>query len=104
MLMCLPMCAHSQERPDSGSANLVACKKAADLATDNWREGFCSGVIMATFSTLSAAKIICNPPGASFNQGFRVVIAYMDRHPEFLHKPLTGLAIDALVEAFPCAH
>jgi hypothetical protein len=70
----------------------------------NWREGYCFGVVNAAMSIMGVYGMICLPPSSSLGQGLRVVVAFMERHPELLHKPMTALAIDAFTEAFPCRH
>lgn len=87
----------------SGAANIQFCEKLVyNNESSNFREGFCLGVINATMSTMIANDNICIPGHSSLGQGGRIVVAFMERHPEFLQKPLTQLAIEAFLDAFPC--
>lgn len=102
----LPLTAKAQESDIyeiSGAANIQFCEKLAyNNESSNFREGFCLGIINATMSTLIVYGNICLPARSSIGQGARVVVAFMERHPELLHEPMTQLAIDAFLDAFPC--
>jgi Rap1a immunity proteins len=47
-------------------------------------------------------KLACVPYSVTNGQLVRVVVAYADKHPNFLHLSLSGLTILALAEAWPC--
>ena len=85
----------------------------ADHATA--RAGFCIGFIdgFQQFEQLvdisqgandanSSARLICTPDGVTNRQNVKVVVKYLDRHPEFLHKFAAQLVLEAMQEAFPC--
>ena len=44
----------------------------------------------------------CVPDDATNGQMVRVVVNYIDRHPERMHRGFGHLAYDALEEAWPC--
>jgi len=44
----------------------------------------------------------CPPPETTTVQLLRVVVAYMQRHPENLHLQAASVSIYALKQAFPC--
>jgi len=44
----------------------------------------------------------CIPAEVSFNEAAKVVIKYLNDHPEKLHMADTVLIRTALVEAYPC--
>jgi hypothetical protein len=44
----------------------------------------------------------CLPKGVLARQIAKVVVAYLDRHPEWLHESFLGPAFDAVAEAWPC--
>ncbi|HEY1137420.1 MAG TPA: Rap1a/Tai family immunity protein [Xanthomonadaceae bacterium] len=49
-------------------------------------------------------RLICLPPeGMNNGQAGRVVVKYLESHPDKLHKNGTMLAFFAIVEAFPCS-
>ena len=67
---------------------------------------FCLGVITALLDTVSlmAPKYrFCRPATATYGQAVRVVISYIEAHPQDMHEDYTGLAMVALLEAWPCA-
>jgi hypothetical protein len=86
----------------TGTANIESCRTAIPAPKVEWREGYCIGLIEAAMGVLSYQRVICKPAGATIAQGMRIVVSYMDRHAEYLHKPLLALTIVALSEAFPC--
>jgi Rap1a immunity proteins len=45
----------------------------------------------------------CPPNGSNIFQAAKVVVAYLDAHPERLHESFLGLAITAIAQAWPCA-
>jgi Rap1a immunity proteins len=46
--------------------------------------------------------VFCPPQKATNEQFIRVVVAYIDKHPEMTHEPFESLALVALAEAWPC--
>jgi hypothetical protein len=96
--------AQKQQPPylTTGAANVQACEK---LIYNNeptaWSGGYCFGVIEGAMTALIYSRSICIT-GSSLGQGARVVVAFMERHPERLHERLAVLAINAFLEAFPC--
>jgi hypothetical protein len=46
--------------------------------------------------------LFCIPQEVTNGQAVRVVVAYIDKHPEHLHESFNLLAILALGEAWPC--
>jgi hypothetical protein len=110
-LAFVPYIAEAEENDvdkTSGSLNVEFCENLLHKEAINFREGLCAGEIYATMAILGLygsrmpGLAACIPKGVSFSQGLRVVVVYMERHPELLHRPLAGLAIEALSEAFPC--
>ena len=49
------------------------------------------------------ATLFCQPDGNTIGQAARIVVKYLQEHPEELHKRESMLAIEALRVAFPCA-
>ena len=70
--------------------------------------GACWGTIAGFVFEAGIAKrvqnkaLFCPPDNATFNQEVRVVVAYIDKHPEQLHESFNLLALTALSIAFPC--
>lgn len=65
-----------------------------------WRDGLCQGTVEGV---AVASPIICLPEGVTVHQEIRVVVKYLQGHPEKLHLRSTSLVESALSEAFPCS-
>jgi hypothetical protein len=63
------------------------------------KEGICIG---AATATVVVSPKICQPKGVTNGQAVRVVIAYMQQHPERLHEHIAQLAEEAASNAWPC--
>jgi hypothetical protein len=71
---------------------------------------FCSGMMQGMTNTIIffdafqvTQNIVCLPEnGISNGQAAKVVIKYLQEHPEQLHVADSGLAFLALMDAFPC--
>ena len=71
---------------------------------------FCSGMMQGMTNTIIffdafqvTQSIVCLPEdGISNGQAAKVVIKYLEEHPEQLHVADSGLAFLALMDAFPC--
>jgi len=72
------------------------------------RAGLCVGFLdayrqLAVMLPASAnLKLLCLPDGIGQEQLIRVLIKYLDQHPEKLHLPAAQLVYDATNDAFPC--
>jgi hypothetical protein len=70
--------------------------------------GMCIGIItgLATGTALSRTALktafFCAPEGPTIEQYTKVVVAYVDKHPEETHENFVLLALTALGEAWPC--
>jgi len=54
--------------------------------------------------SLLLSPLFCLPPeGIRVGQGIRIIVHYLQSHPERLHLPEVVLAIEAFRDAFPCA-
>ena len=64
-----------------------------------------AGAIFDTFAEQAGkppSNVFCVPESVTADQGVRVVIKYLEGHPEDLHKRGTTLTVHALKQAFPC--
>jgi hypothetical protein len=93
----------------SGFANLEYCKyspqhypKLTAIYETGFHDGYCNGVVSGTLIALGLSHAICLPYGVTNGQALRVVINYMEQHPELLHHDLAELAADASRIAFAC--
>jgi hypothetical protein len=72
--------------------------------------GQCMGVIQGTLDTLelthallNSSKIVCLPSGGLETlQIMKVVVKYLNEHPDRLHLNESGLISTALMVSFPC--
>jgi hypothetical protein len=66
--------------------------------------GFLNGFqqMAAMLEPVAGVKLACLPDGSTPTQLAKVVVRYLDQHPEKLHLPAAQLVYDATAEAFPC--
>lgn len=90
----------------------VAIKKTSDMqGLDYQKAAWCMGFLYGFTSANTAyvaleqtdEPLFCAPEsGASVDQYSRVVVKYLEEHPEKLHMSAGPLALMALRDAFPC--
>jgi hypothetical protein len=84
----------------------ISEKRAEDLkAWDAAAVGRCEGLIEAlrwVGSSIEGSNRFCPPEPSPIGQSLRVVILYMEQHPEQLHLDFKELALRALKQAWPC--
>ena len=64
-----------------------------------------AGAVFDTFADQAGnprPNVFCVPESVSTDRGVRVVIQYLEEHPEDLHQRGTTLTVLALKQAFPC--
>ncbi|MDN7141981.1 hypothetical protein KC131_15140 [Pseudomonas sp. JQ170] len=101
-------------RVTNGQDLLTACKDFIDNPSgplaEQFNMGYCAGMIPAVGNSFILYKAI-NPekpvvciPEQQFTQGqaIRVVIKYLEDHPESLHKSPMELTSLAYLQAYPC--
>lgn len=105
--------------PVDGAEFLPDCQnileKSESREYDSFSTGYCLGVIQGTWDALFVASArvaaigqesllkMCPPEeNISGDQAVRIVVKYLEDHPEELHIPLTYLVHRAFVAAFPC--
>jgi hypothetical protein len=66
-------------------------------------QGLCAGIAttVVSFGNRLAVKS-CVPDAVTIAQSVRVLVAFMDKHPERLHEQTVNLAMYAFAEAWPC--
>ena len=64
-----------------------------------WRDGFCVGLVAGVGY---ASPHVCPDENVTSGQEKRVVLKYLQDHPEELHLEATVLVEKALAKAFPC--
>lgn len=87
----------------AGSQLLSLCEPSNTYETNA-----CNTWLMGLNDTLSTMKSwgyydsVCTPLDVYAGQLRKVIIKYFNEHPEELHLAASGLAINALYDAFPC--
>jgi hypothetical protein len=111
---------------DTNSANfmLPACKAFLDQRStpDPLVQGICAGMVqaiafMAENTDIGATALSGEgrmraikerwrcadiPTGVTVGQEVRVVISYIEARPKRMHEPFRALALEALLDAWPC--
>jgi hypothetical protein len=67
---------------------------------ETWRDGYCRGL---TEGITAASSRICPAASVTYGQEIRVVVKFLQDHPEKLNLRGVQLVDDALANAFPCA-
>lgn len=98
--------AFAQQDFSSGNFMLPHCQH---FITDGYPfevwDGECGGVIstLMFFGTVLPASVkFCAPKGATQGQAGKIIVNYLQSHPEELHQSFKGLAVSALHQAWPC--
>jgi len=91
---------------DSGNYMLLHCEHFVQRSEkfDVW-DGECGGTINAFLflgSELPDGFKVCRPKKSTPQQAGRIVLAYLNAHPQTLHQNYRGLILTALHEAWPC--
>jgi hypothetical protein len=98
-------------QPDQESANFYVptCQKllsgAQPTRGDAFDQGLCGGLIAGlsyTVKNLPADLRACPPSNATVGQKVRVVLAYVEHHPQRMHEAFQLLVLEAWHEAWPC--
>jgi hypothetical protein len=95
-------------------ANLLSkCKAYVEVGPDRsardpveaFRTDICVGGISGLVHVgrlLPRHISFCNPPGVTPGQAPRMVVAYIEAHPERIHDDFTELALEAMYDTWPC--
>ncbi len=108
-LSLLPVSSSAEEPALSGGVLLKYCES---VFQDRVPRSFEAGICMGMLQTLTYIQPLldpkygkagyCLPQGLSYEQEIRVVLTYLQSHPERLQEEGQTLALDALHQAFPC--
>jgi len=84
-------------------------KNAQETMAVGWCNGFIMGATeqaMMQFNPATGQKngppIFCVPSSFNYGQELRLVVRWLNDHPESLHKSATYLVVQALQESYPC--
>lgn len=98
---------------ESCSGALSPIKGETPKSKEAFQHGYCHGLLRGIrnavivyediiFSKIELNGLFCMPRDISGKQSIRVVVKYLNDHPEKLHEYDALLAMSALKEAFPC--
>ena len=109
MLNLLPVSGAAEEPALSGEVLLKHCEPVLqERAPRSFEAGVCVGILetLRYIQPLLDPKYgkagYCLPQGSASEQEVRVVVTYLQSHPERLQEEGRTLALDALHQAFPC--
>ncbi len=77
----------------------VATKEGVKTGAENYDQGYCTGLVNAL---LFAGYGVCPATGVTTGQGIKIVLKFLNDHPDKLHLDDALLGQQALSEAFPC--
>jgi hypothetical protein len=122
IVMCSAFCIAQDQVPtiSTGTGLLETCTRVNSVTrrADNFDEwasdqihtsmafAACFGFIEAVQQMGSLGdenSLFCPPDGVTYGQSKRIVLKYLNDHPEELHLPSTFLVSEAFRGAFPCA-
>ncbi len=111
------------QSPSDGNVLLHNCSLVVKMTDgdsvtspiDNLNAGVCMGLVRGIMDTMTLWRSVdhggaidntamhgCIPDSIKTIQGARIVVKYLDNHPERLQVPDTRLVLMAMVDAFPC--
>jgi Rap1a immunity proteins len=111
LALALTQVGPAEGKEDSSSANAImpGCRafvkgELSSSYIEGYMQGECVGIIrgLVDAAYLQPLSPFCVPDDATNGQMVRVVVSYIDRHPERMHLRFSALAFDALKEAWPC--
>lgn len=122
--IALPLTPGFAQSPSDGNALLHNCSLVTKMAdgdpvtsvVDNLNAGVCMGLVRGIMDTMTLWQSLdhggpvdntaihgCIPDSIKTIQGARIVVKYLNDHPEKLQVPDTRLVLMAMVDAFPCS-
>jgi len=98
--------ASAQDDGKSGGTFLRPCRDWVEQrGPETFVSGLCAGIVGTLFQVgpvLRAELAFCPPEGTNIFQATRVVIKYIETHPERRSEDIEVLAANALRAAWPC--
>ena len=98
--------AHAQPSVRNANFMLEGCRDFLSNSDRNpIRQGYCLGIVtglgyLQAYFPLDQKS--CFPKGATQEQELRVVVDYIERHPQRMHEDFRELTLEAWHEAWPC--
>ena len=81
------------------SAKSIEIEHVSDNPFEAFRDGYCSGLVQGIAET---SPNVCPGDHVTNEQTIRVVLKYLQDHPEELNRKSNRLVEEALSKAFPC--
>jgi hypothetical protein len=97
-LLALALLGATSSAMADGIDDLPGCKAATGRDA-----GFCMGIVEGLMWSLPGWGVVCLPKGVTTGEGLKVLVKYMEDHPEELHDRTAELAFRAFVKAWPCS-
>ena len=103
LLLALTAPVSAEENPHSANSYMPGCRDfiAVNWGRDAYQRGKCIGFIAGLIYE-AAETSFCLPHGATYEQGVRVVVAYIEARPQRMYESFGKLAHEALTAAWPC--
>jgi hypothetical protein len=111
LTLAVGLASGAKAEPDINSANyrLPACKAFVGRYSNERSfvsQGVCAGLVSGVAWTIGngglAGACAHIPAEVTVDQEIQVVVRYVEARPNRLHEPSPGLALEALVDAWPC--
>ena len=104
LLLALTAPVSAEENPHSANSYMPGCRDfiAVNWGRDAYQRGKCIGFIAGLIYE-AAETSFCLPHGATYEQGVRVVVAYIEARPQRMYESFGKLAHEALTVAWPCS-
>ena len=114
VLMFIPTPVSAEIKPMDGNTLINYCShmqksERGDADTNFLKAGMCLGLVggytdsmRTTISIFSLKNNLCIPMNANWGQRIKVVVKYLEEHPEKLHMHYETLITTAMLDAFPC--
>ena len=103
LLVALVLLGATSSAMADGIDDLAGCKAATGRDAGGRDAGFCMGIVEGLMWSLPGWGVVCLPKGVTTGQGLKVLVKYMEDHPEELHDRTAELAFRAFVKAWPCS-
>jgi hypothetical protein len=104
-LLTLPSAAFAKKDVSSGNYWHEVCSSpigTREMECLTYLQGFDAAHDVAIMGG-GATPLYCQPKGVTLGQMQKVVIRYLDQHPDQLHFAFAFLVVRALRESFPCS-
>ena len=88
----------------SANAMMPGCRDLMNASERNGSEqAKCLGIVRTMHYFARYYFGACNPDGATVGETLRVIVSYVDQRPERVHERFEDLALEAILEAWPCS-